>query len=54
MGPCLPGSGLNITAWSFAGRINVSLVADPEIVPDHWRLIDEIGEELTGAGAASA
>jgi diacylglycerol O-acyltransferase len=54
IGPCLPGSGLNITAWSFGGRFNVSLVADPEVVPDHWRLIDQIRTELTGAGAAAS
>lgn len=34
VGPVLEGIGLNITAWSYLDRINVSLLACPDSLPD--------------------
>ena len=40
VGPILEGIGLNITAWSYAGELQISLLACPQQVPDLWRLVD--------------
>ena len=38
VGPLLAGIGLNITAWSYAGELHVSLLSNPETIPDPWQL----------------
>ena len=38
VGPLLGGIGLNITAWSYAGQLHVSLLSNPETIPDPWKL----------------
>jgi diacylglycerol O-acyltransferase len=40
------GSGLNVTVWSYAGNFNVSIMADAEVVPDGWALMDCISNAL--------
>jgi diacylglycerol O-acyltransferase len=40
------GVGLNMTLMSYNGNLDFGLVADREMVPDIWRLIDYLGEEL--------
>ena len=40
------GIGLNITVWSYAGNFNVCIMADAEVVPDGWVLIDYITDAL--------
>lgn len=40
------GSGLNITVWSYAGNFNVCIMADAEVVPDGWALMDCISDAL--------
>ena len=37
-----PTQGLNITAVSYCGRIDVGFTVDPDLVPDPWRLADGI------------
>ena len=37
-GPVLHGSGLNITMWSVNGKLHVSLISCPELLPDLWDL----------------
>ena len=44
VGPILEGIGLNITAWSYAGALGVSLLACPTSVPDPWSIIDALHE----------
>lgn len=34
VGPLLEGIGLNVTAWSYAGRMNFSLLSCPDLVED--------------------
>ena len=34
VGPILEGIGLNVTAWSYAGRLNFSLLSCPDLVAD--------------------
>jgi diacylglycerol O-acyltransferase / wax synthase len=38
--------GLNITMFSYDGALNFGLIACREMVPDLWRLIDYLAEEL--------
>ncbi len=38
--------GLNITLFSYDGRLDFGLIACREMVPDLWRLIDYLAEEL--------
>lgn len=38
--------GLNITVFSYNGRVDVGIVACREMVPDVWRLIDHLDEAL--------
>jgi WS/DGAT/MGAT family acyltransferase len=37
-----PTQGLNITAVSYCGRIDVGFTVDPDLVPDPWLLADGI------------
>jgi diacylglycerol O-acyltransferase len=39
-GPVLHGSGLNITMWSVNGKLHVSLISCPELLPDLWEMAD--------------
>lgn len=52
IGPIFHGSGLNITVMSLAGKLNVGIIACPELMPDLWALADGFGpgmEELLAA-----
>ena len=46
VGPILEGIGLNITAWSYAGALGVSVLACPASVPDPWLIIDALHDSL--------
>jgi diacylglycerol O-acyltransferase len=46
VGPLAPGVALNFTAWSYAGRLNVSLLADADVVPDPWAILQRLPDEL--------
>jgi diacylglycerol O-acyltransferase / wax synthase len=41
LGPIFHGSGLNITVMSLRGKLDVGLIACPELVPDLWELADD-------------
>lgn len=52
LGPIFHGSGLNVTVMSLNGKLNVGLIACPELLPDLWELADDFGpgmEELLAA-----
>ena len=40
------GVGLNMTLMSYNGNLDFGLLACREMIPDIWRLIDELAEEL--------
>ena len=46
MGPILEGIGLNITVWSYCGSLNFGIVSCRELMPDLWRLTDDIQDAL--------
>jgi diacylglycerol O-acyltransferase / wax synthase len=49
LGPIFHGSGLNITVMSLTGKLDVGIIACPELLPDLWELADDFAvgmEEL--------
>jgi len=49
LGPIFHGSGLNITVMSLNGKLDVGLIACPDLLPDLWAMADEFSvgmEEL--------
>jgi diacylglycerol O-acyltransferase len=40
LGPVFHGAGLNITAMSLSGKLDIGIVACRQLVPDLWRLAD--------------
>jgi diacylglycerol O-acyltransferase / wax synthase len=49
LGPIFQGSGLNITVMSLTGKLDVGIIACPELLPDLWDLADDFAvgmEEL--------
>jgi WS/DGAT/MGAT family acyltransferase len=52
LGPIFHGSGLNITAMSLNGKLDIGLISCPELLPDLWEMADEfpiVMEELLAA-----
>jgi diacylglycerol O-acyltransferase / wax synthase len=45
MGPLVEGCGLNITAWSYAGNLNISIMACKKAIPD----LDQVADGLLQA-----
>ena len=41
LGPIFHGSGLNITVMSLNGRLDVGIIACPDLLPDLWELADD-------------
>lgn len=46
VGPILEGIGCNITAWSYAGKLYVSVLGTPRSLPDPWQLVDALHPSL--------
>jgi len=46
MGPLLYGAGVNITVFSYEGRIDVGFMVCRELVPEPWTLAEGIGVAL--------
>jgi WS/DGAT/MGAT family acyltransferase len=46
VGPILEGIGLNVTAWSYMGRMNFSLLACPDLLPDLDAIVRELRPSL--------
>jgi diacylglycerol O-acyltransferase / wax synthase len=52
LGSIFHGSGLNITAMSLHGNLNIGLISCPQLLPDLWEMADEFAvgmEELLAA-----
>jgi diacylglycerol O-acyltransferase len=47
------GMGLNITVLSYEDRLDFAIVADREMVPDPWPLMETLGAELEALKAAA-
>lgn len=46
VGPILEGIGLNVTAWSYQDRMNVTVLSCPDLVPDLAPLIAQFAPSL--------
>ena len=46
LGPLFHGCGLNVTAMSLNGKLNVGVICCPELLPDLWRLVDDFDVAL--------
>lgn len=46
LGPLFHGCGLNVTAMSLNGKLNVGVVCCPDLLPDLWRLVDDFDVAL--------
>ncbi len=53
VGPILEGIGLNITAWSYAADLNVSVLGCPTSLPDPWLMTDALHSSLAEIKEAS-
>jgi diacylglycerol O-acyltransferase len=53
VGPILEGIGLNITAWSYADALHVSVLGCPTSVPDPWLIADALHDSLAEIKHAS-
>ena len=42
-----PGQGLNVTVVTYMGRVDFGFTVDPELVPDAWKLSEEVPRALT-------
>ena len=46
VGPILEGIGLNITAWSYVDRLNVSLLSCPDLISDLAPIVEQLRPAL--------
>ncbi len=46
MGQLFDGCTLNMTVWSYAGNMNLNVLADSRVVPDGWVVVDHFCESL--------
>jgi diacylglycerol O-acyltransferase len=53
VGPILQGIGLNVTVWSYLDRMNFSLLACPDLLPDLRGLADRLPGSLQDLLSAS-
>jgi WS/DGAT/MGAT family acyltransferase len=57
VGPLLEGVAINITGWSYAGQMNLGLLACRDVVPNLWELAEQLDvafEELLKASSGTA
>lgn len=47
VGPIIQGAALNVTAWSYLGRLYVGVLACPELLPDPHLVSEGLHEALT-------
>ena len=52
LGPLLPGAGMNITVLSTLDRLDVGVMACPDLVDDVWELVDRLPDALAELGRA--
>jgi diacylglycerol O-acyltransferase / wax synthase len=53
VGPLVAGSGLNITVWSYAGQLNISVLADIVTLTDAHEVTEALIQEFSEIGSAA-
>jgi WS/DGAT C-terminal domain len=43
-----------VTVWSYVDQFNLSILADPTVLPDAWRLMDHFESSLKALESAGA
>lgn len=46
VGPLFQGTGLNVTAWSYAGQFNITLLSAQNLIPDPSEFLDHVVDAL--------
>jgi len=47
------GATLNVTVWSYVDQFNLSILSDPKVLDDAWRLVDHFEASLVELEAAA-
>jgi diacylglycerol O-acyltransferase len=53
IGQIAHGATLNVTAWSYVDQFNLSVLSDPQVLDDAWRLVDHFEASLAELEAAA-
>ena len=53
IGQITHGATLNVTAWSYVDQFNLSVLSDPQVLDDAWRLVDHFETSLVELEAAA-
>ncbi len=53
IGQLAHGAALNVTVWSYIDQFNLSILADPSVVKDAWRLMDHFESSLIALESAA-
>ena len=54
IGPLLDGIGMNITVWSYAGKLNFSIMGCKKALPDIYKISDGIADAMLELQALAA
>jgi WS/DGAT/MGAT family acyltransferase len=52
IGQLAHGASLNVTVWSYVDQFNLSVLSDPKVLEDAWRLVDQFDASLVELEAA--
>ena len=52
IGQLAHGASLNVTVWSYVDQFNLSVLSDPKVLEDAWRLVDQFEASLVELEAA--
>ena len=53
IGQIAHGATLNVTVWSYVDQFNLSVLSDPQVLDDAWRLVDQFEASLAELEAAA-
>jgi diacylglycerol O-acyltransferase / wax synthase len=53
IGQIAHGAALNVTVWSYVDQLNLSVLADPKVLDDAWRLVSHFEASLAELEAAA-
>jgi WS/DGAT/MGAT family acyltransferase len=53
IGQIVHGAALNVTVWSYVDQFNLSVLSDPKVLNDAWRLVEHFETSLAGLEAAA-
>jgi diacylglycerol O-acyltransferase / wax synthase len=54
IGQLAHGAALNVTVWSYVDQFNLSVLSDPTVLPDAWRLVERFDASLVALESSAA